>query len=155
MYSPRKTDYSMIQVLNTVIAAYNIPTITTIREDDFENYFIDDPVISKHVNYIDVEEPELEVIEPIIKNHILRLQKQHGIKISPEIIKFGIFTSDLSDSISANPGRVINIFERAFLEAKRKEKKEVDKVSIKKCYNTRLKEYQKTPKEDFLLLFLQ
>lgn len=145
-----KTNYSMIQILNTVIAAYNIPTITTIREDDFENYFIEDPVISKYVNYIDVEEPELEEIEPIIKNHILRLQKQHGIKISPEIIKFGIFTSGLSDSVSANPGKVINIFERAFLEAKRKEKKEVDKASIKKCYNTRLKEYQKTPKEEKL-----
>lgn len=143
-----KTDYSMIQVLNMVIATYNIPTITTIREDDFEKYFIEDPVISKYVNYIYVEEPELEEIEPMIQNHILRLQKQHGIKISPEIIKFGIYTSELSISVSANPGKVINIFERAFLEAKRKEKKEVDKASIKKCYNTRLKEYQKTPKEE-------
>lgn len=143
-----KTDYTMIEVLNILIAKYNIPVIATASEEDFEDYFLNDPTISKYLNYVYVEEPELDEIEPMIKNHIIRLKKQYGISISKEMVKFGIFTSNLSDSVSVNPGNVINIFERAFLEAKRKEKDSVDKKSILSCYNTRLKEYNKISIEE-------
>lgn len=143
-----KTDYLMIEILNSIIAAYNIPVITTIKEEEFDKYFFDDPVISKYINYIYIDEPELEEIEPMIKKHIIRLKKQYGIKISPEMIKYAIFTSELSSSVSANPGNVINIFERAFLEAKRKDKQFVDKKSILSCYNTYLKEYEKMSIEE-------
>ena len=143
-----KTDYLLIEVLNALISKFNIPVITTASEEDFERYFFEDSIMAKYVNYVYVEEPELEEIEPMIKNHILKLQKQYNITISPEMIKFAIFTSVLSDLVSANPGKVINIFERAFLEAKRKDKQEVDKKSILSCYNTRLKEYEKLSTEE-------
>ena len=142
-----KTDELLILMLYKCITKYNIRLITTSSEENFDDYFAEDQVISKYLNYIYVEEPELEELKPMIKDHILRLQKEYKIKIPKNIIDFGIFTSELSDSISANPGKVINNFERAFLEAKRKDKELVDKESILSCYNTRLKEYNKLPKE--------
>ena len=81
--------------------------------------------------------------QSLIKNFIKKKEKEYGIKAPEEIVKFGIFTSGLSDSISVNPGNVVNIFERAFLEAKRKEKEELDKISILSCYDTYLKLYEK------------
>ena len=143
-----KTDVSLIEILNLCIKNYNIPIITTSEEEDFDKYFLDDPIISKYLNYIYVEEPELEEIQPMIKNRIWKLQKEHGIKISEEMIKFGIFTSILTNSVSANPGNVINVFEKAFLEAKRKDKEEVDKKCILSCYNSYLKLYNNTSKEE-------
>lgn len=143
-----KTDELLIALLNICITKFNIPIITTSSIENFEKYFLDDPTLSKYVNYITVEEPELEEIQLMIKNHILRLKKQYGIKISDEMIKFGIFTSVLSESESANPGNIVNIFEKAFLEAKRKEKEEVDKESILKCYNSYMKLYNSTTEEN-------
>ena len=138
-----KTEEMLISALNFLIATQHIPLIATIREDVFEDYFIDDLVISKYLNYVYIDEPELEEIQPMIKKHILKLQKKYGIKISDEMVKFGIFTSILSDSISENPGNVVNIFEKAFLEAKRKDKEIVDKKCILSCYNSYLKLYNK------------
>lgn len=143
-----KTDVMLIYILYACLKKYNIPILTTSSEDNFDDYFYEDQSIAKYVNFIYVDEPDYEEIEPMIRRHIKRLEKQHGIKISNEMVKFGIFTSNLSDSVSANPGKVINIFERAFLEAKRKDKEEVDKVSILKCYNTQLKVYAKMPEEE-------
>ena len=143
-----KTDQLLIILLYSLIKKYNIPIITTSNEEDFEQYYLNDTSISKYVNYIYIEEPELEEIAPMVNQHILRLQKEHGIKISDEMIKFGIFTSVLTDSVSANPGNVINTFEKAFLEAKRKDKEEVDKKSILSCYNSYLKLYNNTSEEE-------
>ena len=134
-----KADVSLIIMLNACIIKYNVPVILTSSEEDYEEYFAEDQTISKYINSIYVEEPDLEELSPMIEKHIRKLKKQYNIKISKEMIKFGIFTSLLSDSVSVNPGKVINIFERAFLEAKRKDKEEVDKKCILSCYNTHLK----------------
>lgn len=145
-----KVETALISILCTCLIRYNIPFITTSSEEDFAEYFLDDPSLVKYLNYIYVEEPELEELEPMLKHHIDKLKRQYKINISKDMIKFCIFTSNLSDSVSVNPGNVINIFERAFLEAKRKDKSEVDKKCILSCYNTLLKEYYKMHKEQKL-----
>lgn len=145
-----KVEIALVSILTSCVMKYNIPLVTTSSLEDYEDYFEDDPSIVKYLNCIYVEEPELDELEPMIKDHIIKLKKQYKIKISKEMIEFGIFTSNLSDSVSLNPGHVINIFERAFLEAKRKDKTEVDKKCILSCYNTSVKEYQKMSKEEKL-----
>ena len=143
-----KTDINLIYILYACLKKYNIPLMVTSSEDNFEDYFYEDQSIAKYVNYIHIEEPELNEVEPMVRPYIRKLQKEYGIKISKKMIKYGIFTSGLSDSISANPGKVINIFERAFLNAKRKDKEEVDKQCILSCYDARIKEYSRMPEEE-------
>lgn len=143
-----KTDYWLIKMLNALIVAYKIPFITTCSTEDFDTYFLQDGTIAKHLNEVYVEEPELEELQPMIKNHIESFEKKYKVKIDDNMIKFGIYTSCLSESISCNPGNVISIFEKAFLEARRKGKKNVDKQSILSCYNTYLKLYNNTSEDE-------
>lgn len=143
-----KTDIELIYILYACLKEYNIPLIVTSSEDNFDDYFYNDESISKYINYITVEEPELNEVEIMVRPYIETLEKQYGIKISDKIIKYAIFTSELSSSVSANPGKVINIFERAFLNAKRKDKEEVDKKCILSCYDARIKEYSKMSKDE-------
>ena len=143
-----KTDEALITMLQKLIVVYHIPIISTMNVKNFETYFLQDSTISKHLNYVYVNEPELEEIEPMLNGYVARLQKKFGIKISKDTIKFGIFTSVLSSSVSSNPGNAKNIFDRAFLEAKRKDKKEVDKHCILSCYDSYWKLYKNiTPEE--------
>lgn len=137
----------LIYALYIFIKKLNIPIITTTSEEDFYQYFLEDSNIAKHINYIYVEEPEIHELEPILKKHIAILKKQYGLDISEKIIKFGIVTSMLDDSVSVNPGKTINIFKRAFLEAKRKDKTEVDKESILSCYKSYIKLYNSMTEE--------
>lgn len=139
-----KMDYWLIRMLYAVITTYNIPFITTVREEDFENYFLQDSAIAKYVNEVYVKEPEYEELGSMLEGHIERLKAKYRVNITDEMIKFGIYTSCLSESPAYNPGNVISIFEKAFLEAKRKEKKYVDKKSFLSCYNTYIKLYHNT-----------
>lgn len=143
-----KTDISLIYILYACLKEYNIPLITTSLEDNFEDYFYDDQSISKYVNYIYVEEPELNEVVAMVAPRIKDLEEQYNIKISDKMIKYAVFTSDLSSSVSANPGKAINIFERAFLNAKRKGIEEVDKQCILSCYDARIKAYTKWPDQE-------
>ena len=143
-----KSSEELVVFLENLIIKYNIPIITTIREENFEMYFLNDPTIAKYLNYVYVAEPEFEEIEPMISRHITKLKKKYKIDISKEMLKFGILTSVLANSVSENPGNVINVFDRAFLEAKRKGKKEITKQNILSCYPAYLKLYNRiTPEE--------
>lgn len=143
-----KTDYWLIRMLNALIVAYKIPFITTCSTEEFDTYFLSDDMIAKYLNEVYVEEPELEELQPMIKNHIALFENKYKVKIDDNMIKFGIYTSCLSESVSCNPGNAISIFEKAFLEARRKGKKIVDKQSILSCYNTYLKLYNNTSEDE-------
>lgn len=143
-----KTDIELIYILYACLKEYNIPLIVTSSEDNFDDYFYNDESISKYINYITVEEPDFNETEEIVHPYVKTLEAQYNIKISDKIIKYAIFTSELSPSVSVNPGKVINIFERAFLNAKRKNQDEVDKKCILSCYDARIKEYSKMPEEE-------
>lgn len=133
------------EMLEMLITKHNIPVLTTSLPENMQEYFLEIDSISKYVNIIYVSEPELNEIYPMIQNFIRKKEKEYGIKASKNVVEFGIFSSPLSESVSANPGNVINNFEKAFLEAKRKGKKMLDKKSILSCYDTDLKRYNIMP----------
>ena len=136
------------ELLETLITRYNVPVITNSLPENMQEYFLEIDTISKYVNIINIEEPELDEIYPMIEHFIKSKEKEYGIKASESVVQFGIFSSPLADSMSANPGNVINIFEKAFLEAKRKDKKVLDKASILSCYDTDLKHYNEMPESE-------
>ena len=142
------THENLWDMLETLITRYNVPVLTNSLPENMQEYFLEIDTISKYVNIINIEEPELNEIEPMIRTFIKKKEKEYGIKASENVVQFGIFSSPLSDSLSANPGNVINIFEKAFLEAKRKDKKELDKASILSCYDTDLKHYNAMPESE-------
>ena len=139
------THDTLWEMLETLITQYNVPVLTNSLPENMQEYFLEMDTISKYVNIINIEEPELNEIEPMIRTFIKRKEKEYGIKAPETVVQFGIFSSPLSSSLSANPGNVINIFEKAFLEAKRKDKKQLDKASILSCYDTDLKHYNAMP----------
>lgn len=142
-----KTDELLIMMLYACIKKYNIPMIATINEEYYERYFVADKSITKYLNEVYIVPPEKDELRPILDAHLKLFENRYKVKITEEIIKFGIYTACLSESPSSEPGNVISIFEKAFLEARRKGKKEVDRKCILSCYNTYLKEYENTPKE--------
>ena len=79
----------------------------------------------------------------MIETRVKQLQRQHKVKISKKTIDLAIATSWLADSVSVEPGNVLNVLSAAFSEAKRKGKKVVDKQCIISYYNTNNKLYGK------------
>lgn len=140
------TDILLIDILYFCIKKH-IPFISTIDEESYANFCTDLNIV-KYLNSVNVDEPELNELEPMILPHIKKLEKKYKIKIPDKIIKYGIFTSELSNSISGNPGKIINIFERAFSTAKYENKTEVDKKCISNCYDIKLNYYLKMPIEE-------
>lgn len=142
-----KVDEYLIKMLYSCIINYHIPMIGTLNVEDYESYFLGDINIAKYLNEVYVKEPEMDELRLMIDSHLKLLEKRYEVKISEKIIKFGIYTAILSESPSSEPGNVISIFKKAFREARRKGKKEVDKQCILSCYNTYLQDYEDTPEE--------
>lgn len=142
-----KAEEYLIMTLHACIKKYHIPMILTVNSEDYDRYFLEDTSIAKYLNEVYIMEPEKDELREIIDAHLKLFESRYKVKITEDVIKFGIYTACLSESPSSEPGNVINIFEKAFLEARRKGKKEVDKKCILSCYNTYLKEHENTPKE--------
>lgn len=141
------TDELLIMMLYACIKRYNIPMIATINSEYFDRYFLKNISISKFLNEVYVKEPEIENIRAMIESSLKLFENRYKVKCTEETIKFGIYTACLSESPSAEPGNVISIFQKAFREARRKGKSEVDKECILSCYNTYLENYENTPQE--------
>lgn len=141
------TDEHLITMLYACIKKYNIPMIATMNSKYYDMYFSENISISKYLNEVYVKEPEIKNIKSMIENHLRLFENRYKVKCTEEAIKFGIYTACLSESTSYEPGNVISIFEKAFREARRKGKKEVDKECILSCYNTYLEDYENTPEE--------
>lgn len=143
-----KAELYLIKMLHACIKRYHIPIIATLNAEDYERYFWEDTNLSKFLNEVYVQEPEVEELKEIIKPHIALFERRYKVKFTEESIKYGIYTASLSESPSSEPGNVISIFEKAAREAKRQRKREVDKQSILTCYNTYMKYYENTPEEE-------
>lgn len=143
-----KYDTKLIMMLHEFLKQKNIKFIATVGYNDFENYFISDKSINKYLNEIEILPPQPEEIFDIIEKRVLMMQRQYKVKISKKMLNFAIATASLADSISEEPGNVLNVLDRAFAEASRKEKKVVDKQCIVNCYNSYLKLYKNTSLED-------
>ena len=143
-----KTDELLIMMLYACIKKYHIPMIATINEEYYERYFVADKSIAKYLNEVYIMEPEKDELRSILAAHLKLFENRYKVKITEEIIKFGIYTASFSESPSAEPGNVINIFEKAFNEARRKRKKFVDRKDILSCYNTYFKDYENTPEQE-------
>ena len=137
-------EFELMEMFFSLLKDTNIPIITTLLTDEFCDYFLDNPRISKYLNYIEVLEPNLYELKPLIKDYVKELQEAHEIKISDKMLKFAIYTSVLAETPSVNPGRIINILDRAFMEASRVGKKHIDKQCILSCYNTYVKKFKST-----------
>ena len=92
-----KTDYWLIRMLYAIIINYKIPFITTCSIEDYDDYFSGDSDIAKYLNEVYVEEPELEEVQPMLESHIEVFKKKYKVNIEENMIKFGIYTSCLSE----------------------------------------------------------
>lgn len=143
-----KFDEKLIYLLHTILKKDGIKLLASINTEDFETYFLEDDNISKYLNKIDIVEPEKEELFDMIEARVKLLQRQYKVKISKKMINFAINTADLLETPSLEPGKVLKVLDRAFSEAKRKDKKVVDKECIISCYNTYFKVYNNTSYEE-------
>lgn len=135
----------MWKLIEFLVTKSRIPVITTSLPKYMEEAYMEIDSIKKYINIIYVDEPPIDDVYEMVENHIKKLEKKYSIKASKEIIDFGIYSSSLADGFSCNPGCTVNIFTRAFLEAKRNDKEELDRESILSCYDFDLKMYHETP----------
>lgn len=140
-------DVTLIKILFNIIRKCRTPLIATILPEDFERFFLNNPRISKYINYIEIKEPPIYKMKEIIDSYKKDFEGYYkGITISDKVIKFAIYTSRLDSVKSCNPGKTINIIRKAFTEAQRQNKTEVDKECVLKCYNTYYESYENMDK---------
>lgn len=130
-----KYEIETIELLNSMFASKDLKLLAGVSYEDYEKYFEPDISVMQYLNSVEIREPEIDEIYPMIEGNIENMKKQYGINISKEIVDFAIYTEYLSDSVLAKPGNILSTIKWAFSEAQRNGKSEVDKESVIACYD--------------------
>lgn len=142
-----KFDEQMMKILHFIVKS-NVPTIFCCRIDEYENLYLNDYFIKKFENMIAIEEPEYKEVYHMIENHIENIKATYQVEITENIAKFAIYTSNLLNSHSCNPGRTLDILIKAAGYAQIKGKNEVDKECVLDCYDSQYKLFNAYSEED-------
>lgn len=124
--------YNLVFKHLTTANAYIIGTIT------FEEYneLIDaDKSISQKFEKIILDGVSSKEVYPMIKEKIKGLSKYHGVKISRQVIDFAIMIGNCFESEIVNPGRTLDLLDRAMAATARIGESNVSKNTILDSYN--------------------
>lgn len=142
-----KFDEQMVKILHFIVKS-NVPTILCCRIDEYENLYLNDYFIKKFENVIAIEEPEYKDVYQMLEKHLDNIQENYQVEISEKMAKFAIYTSNLLNSHSCNPGRTLDILTKSAGYAQMKGKKAVDNECILDCYDSQYKLFNAYSEED-------
>lgn len=118
-------------------------------EEEFDNFFaVYDSRSKAHLETINILEPRLSQLYPMIVNQVKLMANTYNIKISKRLIQYAINVSTVLYSDLSNPEVTLDIIEKAMIVARRKHYQEVTRETINANFNFRYDFYKRLSDED-------
>lgn len=138
-------ELDLANVLKPILARGETQIIgaTTIKE--YKKYFSRDGALKRRFEKIIVEEPHADEVYDMIKNQIFYLKEFHGIKISKEVVEFGILNASCFNYETKNPDRTLDLIDRSMAGAELRNKSIVEKSDILENFSIRRKQFNNMP----------
>ncbi len=123
-------EMDLSNALKPILARGDTIVIGATTYDEYERYFKRDAALSRRFEKVEVREPKVKDIFPMIQNQITIRSKFHGVKISQKMVEYAIMIAGCFAFEKKNPDKTLDLIDRAMVSAKRANKKSVDKESI-------------------------
>lgn len=143
----REGDLDLANVLKPILARNTTQVIGATTLDEYNKYFSKDSALKRRFKPIEVKEPKIHEVYPMIKNQIKRLSKSHGVTISKEIVDMIIFYASCFNKETKNPDRSLDLVDIAMAAAELAGKKEVSREDVLDNFNLNYKIFENTPND--------
>lgn len=141
----REGDLDLANALKPILARDTTQVIGATTLDEYKKYFTKDGALSRRFKPIEVPEPKIHEVYPMIQNQIKRLSKSHGVTISREVVDMVIFYASCFNKETKNPDRSLDLIDLAMATAELAGKKEVSREDVLDNFNLNYKIFEKTP----------
>lgn len=141
----REGDLDLANALKPILARNTTQVIGATTLDEYKKYFSKDGALSRRFNPIEVAEPKMCEVYPMIQNQIKRLSKSHNVTISKEIVDMIIFYASCFNKETRNPDRTLDLIDLAMATAELMGNNEVSREDVLDNFNLNYKIFRKTP----------
>lgn len=143
----REGELDLGDVLKPVLARGTTRVIGATTLAEYEKYFSQDGALKRRFERINVREPKIHEVYPMIKNQIARLSTSHGVSISKELVDLIIFYASCFNYETKNPDRTLDLIDKSMATAELYGKTEVSKEDMLENFNTNKEIFEHTPLE--------
>lgn len=141
----REGDLDLANALKPILARNTTQVIGATTSDEYKKYFSKDGALKRRFRPIEVKEPKIHEVYPMIKNQIKRLSKSHGVTISKEVVDMVIFYASCFNKETKNPDRSLDLIDLSVATAELAGKKEVTREDVLDNFNLNYKILENTP----------
>ena len=126
----REGDLDLANALKPILARSSTQVIGATTSDEYTKYFSKDGALKRRFEKIDVKEPKIAEVLPMIRNQIKWLSSVHNVTISDEIVHMIIFYASCFNKETKNPDRTLDLLDRAMATAELAGKDAVDRNDV-------------------------
>lgn len=116
--------------LKPILARGKAIVIGATTSQEYEQIFSRDGALKRRFEKVEVNEPKIEEIYPMLKNKIKDLEKYHGVHVERKMVDFIVFTASCFHAETKNPDRTLDLIDRSMVTAANAGKANVDKDSV-------------------------
>lgn len=141
----REGDLDLANALKPILARNTTQVIGATTLGEYNKYFSTDSALKRRFRPIEVKEPKIHEVYPMIRNQIKRLSKSHGVTISKEVVDMVIFYASCFNKETKNPDRSLDLIDLAMSTAELAGKKEVNREDVLDNFNLNYEILKNTP----------
>lgn len=130
-----QADYLLSYYFSILVKQSQTCILGLTTEEEFYDYFEYDVKTRARLNVIPIKEPKPEKIYCMIKKVIKKLEEDHHVTISEDLVQYIICVSGAFSTELALPELTVDIVENSMIYAKKEHLKEVTKQVINKNFN--------------------
>lgn len=138
-------DIDLANALKPILARGITRVVGATTTEEYEKYFSKDTALKRRFQCILVREPKINEVKCMIKNKVKKLEKEHNVKISSEMVDFCISTAVCYDNNTKNPDKTLDLIDNSMAIANLKGKKEITREIVLSNYEERMKTFSNIP----------
>ena len=146
--SSNKNDLDFANALKPMLASGDTKIIGTTTKEEYKKYFSKDRALTRRFKMIEVKEPKIKEVYPMLKNRVKALEEYHNVSVGKEAFEEVMLQALLYDFDRANPDNTRDLLDEAMVIAKKDRKEKLDLASITKVHEKNRKRFAKMSKKD-------
>ena len=140
----REGEMDLANSLKPILARGTTRVIGATTEEEYEKYFSKDSALKRRFERLEVKEPKIHEVYPMIKNKIEKLSISHNVSISRDVIDKIIFFASVFNKETRNPDRSLDLIDKAMASAELFGRKEVKMEDVFEIFDSNYKKFDKT-----------
>ena len=136
------TNFDLANSLKTELARGNIIVIGATTYDEYNGILCTDKAFKRRFETIEVTEPKVNEVYPMIKEQINGYSKKHNVAITKGVVDFIIHISGCFSFETANPDRTLDIVDKSMVMAKLEGKKMVTNKIVLDNFDANFKKFE-------------